>query len=351
MSFNNDLLVAGFSAVMGKKVMTQTQFDEYKNTPEGRNAVPVRLTVDETFRASYQRNDDERPNRIQTCPRSDDEESADDEQPIQICPIRYQVFVHTPSGQQTPVIIYHCSTIADLKRVIAPKIDIPTRQMRLTFCGKELNDDNKTIGDYSINDNSNIHVLLRIRGGGPCEVYILEESDLDPEFHYDFSSKIDDGTVYYRGPHVYRRPYGWKRYALKVTGKYESDTWLGEPGMRTNSTAGEWSVSYHGTSESGAQGISKEGYKRDREPAHGRVYGDGIYSSPSIAVAEVYAQKFSHNGYYYKIVFQNRCNPNRIKVVSVSQCDDYWITEREEDTRPYGVCFKQYGSDSWCTIQ
>ena len=344
MSFSNDLLVAGFSAVMGKKVMTQTQFDEYKTTPEGRNAVPIPLTVDETFKASYQR--------------------SDDDQPMRTCSIRYQVFVHTPSGHQIPVIIYHCSTIADLKRVIARKTAIPTSHMRLNFSGRELNDDDKTLADYSIENNSNIHVLLRIRGGGPGEVYIFDESDLAPEFNFDFSTLSDDGTVYYRGPHQYRRPYGWKRYALKVSGKYENDNWLGEPGMRTNTTPGEWSVSYHGTSQGGAQGISKEGYKTSM--CVRSAFGDGIYSSPSIAVAEPYAKDFPHNGASYKIVFQNRCNPNRIKVVPPSQTgasDDYWITEREEHTRPYGICFKQDGptsynppnmasnSDSWCTIQ
>jgi len=327
MSFSNDLLVAGFSAVIGKKVMTQTQFDEYKNTPEGRNAVAVPLTIDETFKASYQK--------------------CDDEQPIRTCSIRYQVFVHTPSGQQIPVIIYHCSTIADLKRVIARKIDIPTDQMRLTFCGRELNNDDKTLSECAIGDNSNIHVLLRIRGGAENEVYIFGESDLDPDFHFDFSTLRDDGTVYHRGPHVYRRPYGWKRYALKVRGKYENDTWLGDPGMRTNSTPGEWSVSYHGTSKSGAQGISREGYRMGTRFLHGY----GIYSSPVIAVAEKFAMQFSHNGYSYLIVFQNRCDPDHIKVIPGSETEageDYWITEDEEQTRPYGVCFKQI--DSWCTI-
>jgi len=123
MSFYNDLLVAGFSAMMGKKVMTQTRSMSTRKRQKFKNAVPIPLSINETFKASYQR--------------------SDDGQPIRTCPIRYQVFVHTPSGQQILVIIYHCSTIADLKRVIARKIDIPTNQMRLTYCGNELNDDNK----------------------------------------------------------------------------------------------------------------------------------------------------------------------------------------------------------------
>jgi len=157
----------------------------------------------------------------------------------------------------------------------------------------ELNNDDKTLAECAIGDNSNIHVLLRIRGGGPGEIYIFNESDLAPEFHYDFSNTLsDDGTMYYRGPHAYDRPYGWKRYALNVRGKYENNIWLGEPGMRTNSTPGEWSVSYHGTSEVDAKGISKEGYKMGTRFR----FGKRIYSSPSIAVAEQYAQPFPHNG-------------------------------------------------------
>ena len=322
--------------------MTQTQFDEYKNTPEGRNAVPIPLNIDETFKASYQKNAEQQQNEL-PAPFTIDERTV--ERQIRTCTRYYQVFVHAPSGQQIPVIIYHCSTVADLKFVIAEKINIPTDQMRLIFSGKQLYNDDKTMYECSIENNSNIHVLLRIRGGGQDEVLILDESDLAPEFHFDFSTLSDDGKMYYRGPHKYCRPYGWKRYALNVRDKYESNTWLGKPGMRTNSTPGEWSVSYHGTSIGGAQGISKEGYKTSM--CKRSLYGDGIYSSPSIVVAEQFAKRFLHKQASFLIVLQNRCNPNHIKVIPPSQSgasDDYWITEKDEHTRPYGICFKQDGS-------
>ena len=280
MSFSSDLLTAGFSAVLGKKVMTQMQFEEFKKTPEGRNAVSKKLTIDETFQATYQRSDDEA---------------------IRTCQWRYQMFIHTPSGRQVSVFIYHCSTIADLKRVIARRLDIPAEEIRLTFRSQELRDNNKTIGDYNITDNSNITVLLRVRGGGPTEVYIFDESMRDSGFDYDFSSVPDDGQTYYRGPHQYFRPYGWMRFALKVRGKYRNDDWLGAAGMRTNTTSGEWSVSYHGTKRENADSIGRGGY--DLRKGKRFLHGKGIYSSPSIHVAsgDLYAEEFSHKGNSYKL--------------------------------------------------
>lgn len=55
-----------------------------------------------------------------------------------------------------------------------------------------------------------------------------------------------------RGYIKYKRPCGWKRLALKVTGKYDNgdDKWLG-----TNKDA--WPVSYHGTTKHNAKSIAK----------------------------------------------------------------------------------------------
>ena len=55
----------------------------------------------------------------------------------------------------------------------------------------------------------------------------MDDKFLDPGFDYDFSNEKDDNTKFMRGGHRYYRPYGWKRFALKVCGKYGDDTWLG----------------------------------------------------------------------------------------------------------------------------
>ena len=57
------------------------------------------------------------------------------------------------------------------------------------------------------------------------------------------------GGLLYRGGYEYHWPYGWKRYAIKVLGRFENDNWLGEKGLWFDSSEGEWPVSYHGTGE------------------------------------------------------------------------------------------------------
>ena len=64
---------------------------------------------------------------------------------------------------------------------------------------------------------------------------VLRDDVLDPGFNCDFSRMRDDGTEYTRGDHHYYRPYGWKRHALRVQGKYENDTWLGAGMYSSNS--------------------------------------------------------------------------------------------------------------------
>ena len=88
------------------------------------------------------------------------------------------------------------------------------------------------------------------------------DRDLDPSYNCDFTNRNDDGKSYTRGKYPgtarsgragklipYHRPYGWKRYALKVLGRleYGGDDWLGPNGIRTETDNLEWPVSYHGT--------------------------------------------------------------------------------------------------------
>ena len=179
-------------------------------------------------------------------------------------------------------------------------------------------------------------VSMNVRGGGPVVLSILfDDGFLDPSFDHDFTNESDNGKVYIRGGEVYHRPYGWYRFALKVLNKYEDNTWLGDKGPRTASTPGEWPVSYHGTSKEGAEGIATEGYDINRGKRF--LYGRGIYSSPDLYFIERYATKFSENGKQYKVVFQNRVNPDKLRKAFR---DKYWIAD-DSDIRPYGILVKE----------
>ena len=113
----------------------------------------------------------------------------------------------------------------------------------------------------------------------------------------------------------------------------------------TESTPGEWPVSFHGTGEENAKGIARQGYLLSLSKR--KLYGRGIYSSPSIEVAELYATLFECNSKNYKVVFQNRVKSDGLKVVPADSIPrpevtgDYWLQPREDYIRPYGICIKE----------
>ena len=180
-------------------------------------------------------------------------------------------------------------------------------------------------------------------------VLVLEPELLSPNYDYDFTDKTDDGTTFERGGRTYSRPYGWYRYALNVSQKYGDNIWLGDGGTRTESTPGEWPVSFHGTNKDSVSGIAEQGYLLSM--SRREVYGRGIYSSPSIEVAEIFADKFIYRSEEYKVIFQNRVNLDGLKVIPADRIrhdrgcsdvkDDYWIQTREDYIRPYGICVKK----------
>jgi hypothetical protein len=73
------------------------------------------------------------------------------------------------------------------------------------------------------------------------------------------------------------------------------------------------------------------------------MFGHGIYSTPDIDVASKYATKFTYEDKNYKVVFQNRVNPNNLVRIAKEEnfVGEYWISPNSEDLRPYGICIKR----------
>ena len=221
------------------------------------------------------------------------------------------------TGRTISFVVSRHVTVCDVKHFLQGEKGIPTDQSRLIYNGRQL-EDGQLLEKYGIGPDATLHHVFRMTGGGCPPLYQLDPAEFDPAYDYDFTDMINDGRVYIRGGHHYNRPYGWKRLALKVVGQYVDELWLGNKGIRTKSSAGEWPVSYHGTQISNASSILQNGLK----PGCRNRFGKGVYSSPSIdMVAKYYAHSFFHEDKEYQIVFQNRVNPERdhLKIIGKSQ--------------------------------
>jgi hypothetical protein len=73
-----------------------------------------------------------------------------------------QLFVKTLTGKTNTYDVEASTSIEAIKQMIADKEGVPIDQQRLVWSGKELQD-GRTVGDYDIQNESTVHLVLRLR--------------------------------------------------------------------------------------------------------------------------------------------------------------------------------------------
>lgn len=75
-----------------------------------------------------------------------------------------QIFIKTLQGRTITLDVDPNDTIQSLKQKIESKENIPVQEQRLIYSGKQLND-TFTLSDYNVQDQSTLHLMLRLKGG------------------------------------------------------------------------------------------------------------------------------------------------------------------------------------------
>ena len=155
-----------------------------------------------------------------------------------------------------------------------------------------------------------------------------------------------------RGNKPYYPPLGWIGIGLRVKGKYNNDSWIGNA-----NNPGEWCVAYHGVgcwqSSDSVKDITgkicKYNFKPGPRQVHmycdniynpGKKVGIGVYCMSNPKIAECYAGISEINGKKYKTVLMVRVKPDAIR--SCHDAPDYWVVNGTTDEiRPYRILYKE----------
>ncbi|CAG8637939.1 12641_t:CDS:1 [Funneliformis mosseae] len=322
---NAIILAAAMSAVSKNQVIT---LQDYINRKSG-NVTYKELDTDALHQSHLVGGPVPNNDNTQNLPQGSPDNG--DEMIISIKPL---------SGKAFKIKVKPTTTIYQVKQKVQDEQGILPESQRLLFQGYLL-DDGRSVISYEILENAEVFLILRQRGGD--EIFYIHSDHLDPPFDFDFTEIRDKGKTYMRGGIEYKRPYGWKRIALKVLNKYGDNVWLGMRSKRggTDSVQNEWPVSYHGTSRHNNNTIAEDGFNYGRNRNFN--FSHGIYSIPDVNVAIKYATKFVHNGQNYAVLFQNRVNPNTLQRITAQETGsgEYWISPNGGDVRSYGICIKK----------
>ena len=161
-----------------------------------------------------------------------------------------------------------------------------------------------------------------------------------------------------RGGEIYDSPKGWIGIGLKAFDKYDNDRWLSMHNLE-----GEWVVAYHGVGQEIVNPLEvnkipdliyRKGFKVGHRQLHkncddyfhpGQKVGEGIYCTPLISTAGLYAGISKFNEKKYKTVMMCRVNPEKRR--RCYKCEDsikynYWVVNGTNDEiRLYRILYKK----------
>jgi len=129
-----------------------------------------------------------------------------------------QMFIQIIDGKTITINCKLNDTIQIVKTKIQEIEGILPKRQRLIFNGIQLEDGNKLCDYYGMRYESKLQLAFHDRD----VISYFSSDSLDPQWNYDFTNVSDNGATHMRGGILYKRPCGWRRFALKVVNRYDN---------------------------------------------------------------------------------------------------------------------------------